>query len=198
MSFLEVMQRVSAALDGVGIPYMLTGSFASVFYGLPRSTQDIDLVIAATPEKLKTLLDRLPRGEYYAEIDAALEGLRRESLFNVIDQKTGWKIDLIMRKSRAFSREEFGRRRITQFEGTPLFVASAEDVILAKLEWAKLSQSQRQIEDAAGILKVRGDSVDFGYIDKWIYDLDVKKEWDDARRIAGVDDRPMPPAISNT
>jgi hypothetical protein len=121
MSFLEVTKRVSAALDRAGIPYMLTGSFASVFYGSPRSTQDIDLVIAATPSQLRTFVESLPSGEYYADLDAALEAHTRESLFNIIDIKTGWKIDLIIRKSRSFSQEEFSRRQLLTMEGTSLY-----------------------------------------------------------------------------
>jgi hypothetical protein len=194
MSFYEVMKRLSLALEDAGVSYMLTGSFASVFYGLPRSTQDIDIVIAPTPATLKILLQSLSPDEYYAEIEAASEALRRESLFNIIDLKTGWKIDMIIRKSREFSREEFGRRRLAQFEDVSLFVASAEDVILAKLEWAKLAQSQRQIEDAAGIFKMRSGSLDRVYIDKWIRDLDLEQQWGDARRISGVDDHPIRPS----
>src|SRR5437879_7527711 len=91
MSFLEVLQRITAALDDAGIAYMLTGSFASVYYGSPRSTQDIDLVIAANPAQLRTFTEGLARGEYYADLDAALEAHMRESLFNIIDLKTGWK-----------------------------------------------------------------------------------------------------------
>jgi hypothetical protein len=180
----EALQRIAAELNRAGIPFMLTGSFASVFYGSPRSTQDIDLVIAANRAQLQTFVESLPRGEYYVEADAALAALKRESLFNIIDLKTSWKIDMIIRKSRAFSQEEFGRRRLSNVEGLSLHVASAEDVILAKLEWAKLGASQRQIDDAAGILKLRGDSLDRPYLDKWVRELGLTKQWNEAQRIA--------------
>jgi hypothetical protein len=180
MSFSEVLQRVAAALDHVGITYMLTGSFASVYYGSPRSTQDIDLVIAATPAQLRTFVESMPSNEYYSDLDAALEAHKRKSMFNIIDRETGWKIDMIIRKERAFSRQR------VSMEGVSLFVASAEDVILSKLEWAKLAQSQRQIDDAAGILRMRSDSLDYSYLDKWICDLGVEKEWDDAKRKATI------------
>ncbi len=180
----EALQRIAAELDRAEIDYMLTGSFASVFYGSPRSTQDIDLVIAANSAQLQAFVETLPRSEYYVEMDAALEALQRESLFNIIDLKTSWKIDMIIRKSRAFSREEFGRRQLANVEGVSLHVASAEDIILAKLEWAKLGESQRQIEDAAGILKIRGDSLDASYLEKWVDDLGLTPQWDEARRTA--------------
>jgi hypothetical protein len=182
----EALQRIAAELNRVGIPYMLTGSFASVFYGSPRSTQDIDLVIAANRAQLQTFVESLARGEYYVEADAALEALKHESLFNIIDLKTSWKIDMIIRKSRAFSQEEFGRRRLSNVEGVALHVASAEDVILAKLEWAKLCASQRQIDDAAGILKLRGDSLDRPYLDKWVRGLGLAAEWSAAQRVASI------------
>ena len=163
---------------------MLTGSFASVFYGSPRSTQDIDFVIAVNAAQIRTFLETLPSDEYYVEVNAALEALERESMFNIIDLKTSWKIDLIVRKSRAFSQEEFSRRSLHNVQGVSLFVASAEDIILAKLEWAKLGASQRQIEDAAGILKLRGDSLDRSYLDKWVRELGLTKEWNAAQRTA--------------
>jgi hypothetical protein len=91
------------------------------------------------------LITNLPENEFYADGDAAIEALRRESMFNVIDLGTGWKFDLIVRKTRDFSQEEFDRRRLVHFEGVSLWVASAEDIMISKLEWSKLSESQRQI-----------------------------------------------------
>ena len=99
---------------------------------------------------------------------------------------TSWKIDLIIRKSRPFSEEEFRRRKLVSLQGSPLFVASAEDVVVSKLEWAKLAQSQRHIEDVAGILRMRWASLDRAYLEKWILELRIEAEWNDARRAAGV------------
>jgi hypothetical protein len=190
MSFLDVLRRLTSALDRAGIAYMLTGSFASVYYGLPRSTQDIDLVIAADPEQLKGFIGGLSADEYYSDMDAALRAHHHKSLFNIIDMKTAWKIDMIFRKDRAFSRMEFSRRQRVEMEGVSIFVASAEDVILAKLEWSKLARSHRQIEDVAGILKIRYGSLDRPYLETWIQQLGVENEWTDALHLARVE---MPP-----
>jgi hypothetical protein len=186
MSVSDVFARIKSALDSAGIPFMLSGSFASAAYGVPRSTQDIDFVIAATASQLRTLIQALPSDQYYADLDAALEAHERRSLFNVIDSATGWKIDFIIRKSRAFSEEEFGRRRLLDIEGTSLFVASAEDVIIAKLEWSKLSKSQRQLEDVAAILRVRFERLDHSYLEKWIAELGLRGEWKDALLASGL------------
>jgi hypothetical protein len=159
---------------------MLSGSFASAYYGTTRSTQDIDLVIDATPAQLEVLIRQLPAERYYVDLPTALEAHRQKSMFNVIDLATGWKIDLIIRKARAFSEEEFGRRRQADLQGVPIFVASPEDVVLSKLEWAQLSKSQRQIEDAAAILRSRRESLDREYLNKWIQDLHLSVEWSSA------------------
>lgn len=186
MSVAEVFRRIMTALDQAGIAYMLAGSFASAYYGAPRTTQDIDLVVEATPAQLRTFVQLLSGNEYYVDLDTALEAHRRQSLFNVVDMATGWKIDLIIRKSRAFSEEEFRRRKRVDVQGVALFVASAEDVVVSKLEWAKLAQSQRHIEDVAGILRMRWESLDRAYLEKWILELGLTTEWNDVRRAAGV------------
>jgi len=81
----------------------------------------------------------------------------------VIDLASGWKIDLIIRKSRDFSEEEFRRRQLVMLEGLSFFVASAEDVVVSELEWSKLAQSERHIEDVAGVLRIHWESLDRSY-----------------------------------
>ena len=186
MTVPDVFRRITAALDQAGIEFMLTGSFASAYYGAPRSTQDIDLVIAASPDQLRAFVTKLPVTEYYADMGAALQAHQQQSLFNVIDVTTGWKIDLIVLKSRAFSQEEFRRRHKVNLHGASLYLASAEDSVISKLEWAKLSQSQRQIQDVASILIVRWDALDRAYLEKWITGLQLTEPWAEARRAAGI------------
>lgn len=185
MSVTEVFQSLTGALENAGIEYMLVGSFASTRYSSPRSTQDIDLVISATPAQLRVLTQELIQKNYYVELDAALEAQRQESVFNIMDRDTGWKIDLIFRKSTNLGLEEFKRRRKIELHGLPVFVASPEDVIIAKLQWAKLGASQRQIEDAGAVLKVLGHELDMAYLEKWVLELEVGEQWDAARRVAG-------------
>lgn len=186
MSVPDVFRRITAALDRVGISYMLSGSFASAHYGAPRSTQDIDLIIEATPEQLRALLQNMPTGQYYVDPDAAFEAHRRQSMFNVIDQATGWKIDFIIRKSRPFSRIEFDRRQQVTVHGVSLFMTTPEDTIVSKLEWAKLGQSQRQIEDVVAILRARRETLDYAYVERWTTELGIQQEWKQARSGAGI------------
>ncbi len=188
MSIQDVLQRITSTLDQAGIAYMLSGSFASAYHGAARSTQDIDFVIHASSKQLRSFIEALPVSEYYADLDSALEAHQRQSMFNVIDQASGWKIDFVNRKSRSYSREEFRRRQRVTLHGVAVFMTTAEDAVISKLEWAKRTQSGRQIEDVAAILRVRWDALDDSYLEKWITELDLKREWDDAQRVAGISD----------
>ena len=172
-----LFERVLTALEAAGIPCMLTGSFASSYHGAPRATQDIDLVIAPTAEQLRALVKLLPRDEFYVDEGAALEALRFEGQFNLVDLRTGWKVDFIVRKSRAFSREEFDRRTIVELEGTEVPIATPEDVLIAKMEWARMGQSARQLEDAARMLRVRSQWIDRTYLERWVGELKLEEEW---------------------
>lgn len=187
MASRDVFRPLIAALEAAGIPYMLTGSFAAAFHGSPRATQDIDLVIAPIPAQLAVLVDRLQASGYYVDPAAAGEALRHEALFDAIDPDTGWKVDFIIRKSRPFSRVEFNRRRRGALQDLEVYVAAVEDVILAKLEWARLGDSERQIEAAAGLLRVRRSDVDLGYIQGWVDALGIHPQWARALSRAGPD-----------
>jgi len=173
----EFLSRLVAMLDAAGMPHMLAGSFASAFHGTPRATQDIDLVIDATPVALDVFVAHASDSGYYVDADRALEALRRRRQFNVIDARSGWKADLVVRKERLFSREEFARRVPATVLGVALFVASAEDTILAKLEWAARTDSERQLMDVAGILRVKQAALDREYIDRWARALGVVDLW---------------------
>jgi len=182
----ETIRRVLQALDAAQVPYMLTGSFASTVHGSPRTTQDVDIVIAPTLGSLNKLLLQFPCDRYYVSREAALQAYGDESLFNVIDMDSGWKIDFIIRKSRAFSVEEFDRREQVDLYGTAIHVASAEDVVISKLEWAKMSESDRQINDVAGILRTQGNDIDVEYVKRWVIALALETQWDRAKEIADL------------
>jgi hypothetical protein len=181
----SVIHRFSGLLDAAGVPYMLTGSFASGFHGFPRATHDIDFVISPTLGSLNTLLASFPSDAYYVDRHTALEAYGNESLFNVIDMSSGWKIDFICRKSRPYSVTEFERRLSLDFAGVPVFLATAEDSLLSKLEWAKLTQSERQLDDAAGILRVQQATLDLAYVERWVTSLNLTDQWNEARARAG-------------
>src|SRR5262249_19719709 len=114
----------------------------------------------------------------YFDAEVARDEFRRRGQFNMIDDATAWKVDVIYRKARRFSRSEIDRRAPAKVLGVDVFVASAEDTILVKLEWAKLGESERQLRDVRGILEVKGDALDRAYIEQWLDELGVRELWD--------------------
>ena len=179
----DTLAHAAALLTALGIPYMVAGSLASSVHGRPRTTHDADIVIDPSPEALDRLVAELGNSGFYVEADVARDALRRRRQFNAI-AATGFKLDLIVRKDRAFSREEFARRQPADLGGAPVALASAEDTILSKLEWAmKPGGSERQLADAAGIVAVQGDALDRTYIERWAETLGVSDLW---ARVSGA------------
>lgn len=177
MSLERLLRTVIETLDSAGIPSMLTGSLAAAFRGASRATMDVDLVIAPAAAALDDFVHRIGALGLYVSADAAREALARQGMFNVVDPETGWKADLIIRKHRPFSEAEFSRREATDFFGVPLAIASLEDVILSKLEWARLGASGRQLDDVRMLLRIAGDGVDRAYLERWVAALGVHAEW---------------------
>jgi hypothetical protein len=169
----DFFKRLVDALNNAGIPYMLSGSMGSGFHGQPRATNDVDIVIAPTEAQLCSFLQSLGK-DYYVSLDAAREALKRESAFNVIDMQGGWKADFIIRRQRPFSIEEFQRRQKVSIMGLGTWIVSPEDIILIKLEWAKNSKSDRQLEDALRVAMVQVDRLDEDYLHKWAKELNVE------------------------
>ncbi len=169
----EFLRKLVKALDNCSIPYMLSGSFSSSFYGQPRATNDADIIIAPAEEQLIAFVKSLG-DDYYVSHDAALEALKSNSMFNVVDIRNSWKADFIICKDRPFSREEFQRRRKADIMGLDVWVVSPEDVILSKLEWAKNSESGQQFLDALGVAIVQYDRLDRDYLHKWAKELKVE------------------------
>ena len=171
------LRAITAWLEASRIPYMVVGSFASTFHGEPRTTRDLDIVVDPSAEALEAFLERIDLDAFYVDLDTARDALRRRTMFNIVDMNTAWKIDLVIRKDRAFSIEELSRRSPARIVDVDVPIASAEDTILSKLEWAKDSGSDRQITDVAGILHLREDTLDRAYLEKWIDELGLRDVW---------------------
>lgn len=179
-----LLARILGLLDAADVPHMVVGSLASSFHGEPRQTRDIDIVIDPAADALRRFVALLPGDELYADADAADKALARHGAFNVIEIASGWKIDLMIRRDRPFSREEFGRRLAVRLLGTDAHVATAEDTILAKLEWAREGSSERQLRDVATILEAQGESLDHAYLARWVDALGLEGEWRHAQDVA--------------
>jgi hypothetical protein len=176
----EFIQAICTKLEAAGIPHMIGGSVASSIHGPHRSTNDVDIIIAPTPAQLDQFLAAV--SDCYVSRPAALEAFRRRSMFNVIDMPSGHKADLILLKQRPYSQTELSRRMRVPFAGGEISVASPEDVILSKLEWSKMGESERQFEDAVKVALTKWETLEIAYLQKWAAELDVVQELNELMR----------------
>jgi hypothetical protein len=156
---------------------MVTGSIASSAHGMPRATRDLDIVLAPSNAQLLVLMKEFPSDRYYADEQQALQALTSRSQFNVVDFATGWKVDFIIAQDSEYARAALARRMRIDVAGTIVYVATPEDVLIAKLRWAKLGESERQLQDAAGIILTQGSKLDFPYIERWARELHLEAQW---------------------
>jgi hypothetical protein len=175
LTFANLLADLLARLERTSVPYMITGSIASSYHGEPRATLDVDVVIDPTEAQLAALVRELEEGGFYVDAEAAAVALADRTQFNAIAEDAS-KVDFMIRRDRAFSRAEFERRQPADLLGTPGFVATAEDLVVAKLEWAAASGSDRQLRDVAGILAI-GRDIDTAYIERWAEALGVADAW---------------------
>jgi hypothetical protein len=177
----QALLGVVRLLEALTIPYMVVGSLASSHHGRPRSTHDVDVVIDPTEASLAALVQRLTDSGFYVNDGRAREALASRRQFNVIDVESASKVDLIVCKDRPFSREELRRSYPADLsEGVRCELATAEDTVVSKLEWARKSgESEKQLRDVAGILDVRAD-LDRDYVARWAEELGVTDLWERA------------------
>ena len=153
-------------LEAAGIPYMLTGSMAANFYATPWMTRDIDVVIElqeAEVERVVTIF----QDEYYVDRDMVEQAVKSRSMFSIIHNALVVKVDCVARKDSEHRREEFARRRRLTIDGELVTIVAPEDLILSKLEWAKESHSQLQLDDVRNLLRSVKD-LDRTYLNQWV------------------------------
>ena len=174
----KALATVVDLLTRLAVPYMITGSVAASFHGRPRATHDADVVIDPTPPQLEQLLQGLADADFYVSPEGAREALRHRRPFNVIETRHACKIDLIIRRERPFSVEEFARRRPIDLPfGLGVTMVTPEDAVLSKLEWARQAgDSEKQLADVQSIVSLN-PNLDRTYIERWAQVLGVIDLW---------------------
>jgi len=152
---------------------MLSGSVALNAYSVPRYTRDIDIVIELRSENFAVFADIFANRECYFHRESAEEEVRRQGMFNVIDWKSGMKIDFIIRKNDDFQRTEFARRqRKKVLDQVDCWIISPEDLIIAKLLWIQQLYSQQQVDDIKNVM-YDYPGLDKVYVAHWIKQLQL-------------------------
>ncbi len=174
---IAVVLLVTDALERLGVPYVIGGSLASTVHGVVRTTLDADIVADLSTDQAPALAAALAAA-FYVNPQSVEDAVRRRSSFNAIHLATMFKIDVFIPKGRPFDRQQLERRQPWPVGGGPgrvIYVASAEDTVLAKLEWYRLGgeASDRQWRDVLGVLAVQRGALDLAYLRRWAHELGV-------------------------
>jgi uncharacterized protein YjiS (DUF1127 family) len=184
-----LVQVLARAFDAAGVAYWIGGSLASIVHGFPRLTQDVDFVADLREEQVAAFLAQIA-ADFYVDPDTAREAVRTRTSFNVIHLETMMKADIFVMPDTDWARSERARRQLAALGDSPetFYVASAEDMILQKLEWYRLTgeRSDRQWGDVQGMLKVQGRSLDFAYLRRWAGNLALDDLLNQALADAGL------------
>lgn len=173
----DTLRQLASALESVGIPYLIGGSMASSVRGVPRATFDVDVVAQISQTQTDRFAKALGAG-WYADPDHMRSAIAAERAFNVIDTRTGYKVD-IFPATQEFHHDQLQRatRAALPFLGdhAEYPVASAEDILLAKLQWYRAGGevSDRQWNDITGLLATNQE-LDFEYVNSWVARLRVE------------------------
>lgn len=178
MEIDDLLRKLVAALEGLGLPYLITGSMASILYGEPRLTNDIDVVVDLPLSRVTDLCAAFADDDFYLDDERIRQAVAHQGQFNIIDPRSGYKIDVMIPAPSAFDRSRFARARREQVAAdyTASF-ASPEDVILKKLEFHREGGSDKHLRDVAGMLEVSGEEIDRGYVEEWAERLGVGEIW---------------------
>lgn len=174
---IQITHRIAQEFERLRIRYLVGGSLASSLHGIPRATNDVDMVAEMTEAHIPLLVKALET-EFYIDAEMIQDAIQHQSSFNVIHLTTMFKVDIFVLKTDVASQEEMTRRGQYQISDTPdqrLFLASAEDVIVHKLYGYQLSGSvsERQWTDVLGVLQVQGEQLDYTYLERMAHQRGV-------------------------
>lgn len=165
---IAVTLRVVADLERLGVEYLVGGSIASSVHGKPRTTQDVDIVARVGGRHVDALVAAL-QTDFYVDADMIRDAIKRRASFNVIHLPTMLKVDIFVFDGEDLSIEEMKRRVAVELRGKSVWFASAEDIVLQKLDWFRKGHgvSERQWRDALGVVAVQGQRFDWDYARHW-------------------------------
>jgi len=167
---VQITQRIVQELEDLGIQYYVGGSLASSLHGIPRATQDVDIIADISPQHIVKLVKAFEK-EFYIDGDMIKEAIQRRKSFNIIHYETMFKVDIFVPKLDAAAQEEMERRQQYQISDNPqslVYLASAEDIILNKLQWFQMGGgvSERQWNDVLGVMQIQHKELDRSYLER--------------------------------
>lgn len=176
MSEQELLLDCLRRLNRSEVAYMLTGSMASNAWGIPRTTHDLDFVLQLPPSQIPVLVAAFPGPDYFIDEAAVRASYRPPHQFNVLHLPSALKADFWLLRPIPFEREMFSRRVKDLWFGEIIWLATAEDVLLHKLYWNRITPSDRQLGDVAGVVEVQRGKLDISYLRFWAAELGLAAE----------------------
>jgi hypothetical protein len=176
----DLFQIFVSRLNKLSVPYMITGAVASIIYGEPRLTNDIDLVIDMSDEDVEAFAEAFPIADFYCpppEVIRLEIGRSQQGHFNLIHHETGFKADIYASGRDELHQWGLKNRKSVDVEGEKFWLAPIEYVILRKLEYYREGESEKHLRDIAGILAISSDEIDFKILDAQINKRALEKEW---------------------
>ncbi len=174
----ELLRLIVGILEKLELRYFVTGSVAAIYYGEPRFTNDIDVVVDLPEHCIPEFVASFPQDEFYVSEEGVRRAVRRRGACNAIHMASSLKIDFMFAAENHFNRNRFERaKRVEPDEGLTAFFASAEDVILKKMDFFREGGSEKHLRDITGILMVSGDELDHEYIENWADQMGLETIW---------------------
>lgn len=162
----EAAAAVIDALESLRVPYMLVGSFASNYYGVPRATQDIDLVVQARGETICAVAKELgPRFRLDPQI--SFETVTATSRLVLYVSQIPFEVEFFLLSDDAHDQQRFARRQRVVLLNRQTFLPTVEDMIITKLRWWMEARRTKDLDDARGMIAVQGSRIDWAYVDEW-------------------------------
>jgi hypothetical protein len=162
----EATSAVVDALDTLRIPYMIAGSFSTNYYGIPRATQDADIVVHLKPGDLSRLVKHLgPSFRLDPQMSFETVTATRRFVLYVVDSV--FTIELFLLSDDDHDQQRFARRRLQRIGNRDVFVPSVEDVVITKLRWSHGGGRRKDFEDTENVISVQADNIDWDYVYSW-------------------------------
>ncbi len=179
----EAAVAVADALEALGIPYMLTGSFAANHYGIPRSTQDADFVIELGSRRIADLVQRLGP-DFQLDPQITFETITSTTRYALTLRDSPFKIELFLLSDDPHDQERFRRRRSVSALGRSVWLPTVEDVIVTKLRWCGHAGRGKDRDDVRDVIAVQAQHIDWPYVDRWCDEHGTRGLLDEIRREA--------------
>lgn len=186
MTLTDLLRRVVDGLEATRIPYAIGGSIASMGYGEPRATLDIDIVVTLGPGSARRLLDLFPPAEFYVSAERVDAVIRSGGSFNVIQPDTGFKVDFFVASDPIEKRQIERRIRRPLFPGVDAWFTPPEELIAKKLEYFRDGGAEKHLRDIRSMLEISPDEIDLGVVAELVSQFGLEREW---ARVKGEDER---------